>query len=140
MGERDEKGGHLELERWTRQYNSSPSNLEKTTSGKYISVSLSFAVLFKKTKLWNCTFMDSFVLVLAVLQITIEHLTISVSLYIHFLVCSTRKHKSIWFDFFFFFLNHKEHLTWGPATGGSLTGLITKLMGWSHYSTNATNL
>ena len=48
------------------------------------SLSLSFfCCSFQKTKLWNCTFMDSFVLVLAVLQITIVHLTISVSLYIY---------------------------------------------------------
>ena len=50
--------------------------------------------------------MDSFVLVLAVLQITIEHLTISVSLYIYFwsvLLGSIRAFDLIFFFFFFFF-------------------------------------
>ena len=140
MGERDEKGGHLELEGWARQYNSSPSNLEKTTPGKYISVSLSFAVLSKNRigKLYFHGFICFGSCGLADHNWAFDHFCFCI--YIFFWSVLLGSIRAFYFILFYFFKNHEEHLTWGPATGGSLTGLITKLMGWSHYSTNATNL
>ena len=73
MNLKDEQGNTiLHLATWKKQRQASTS------------LSLFLLLFFQKTELGNCTFMDSFVLVLAVLQITIEHLTISVSVYIFF--------------------------------------------------------